>query len=96
MTLAEAGRQAGVDLYGYQTEDGRGIRRALDYLAPYADATREWPHQQINESESARRDLAYLLRRASIAFREVKYEELLEKYLTGESAQQRWRLIWPR
>jgi hypothetical protein len=96
MTLAEAGRQAGVDLYGYQTKDGRGIRRALDYLAPYADATREWPHQQINETESARRDLAYLLRRASIAFREVKYEELLEKHLADESAQQRWRLIWPR
>src|SRR5215471_13477671 len=96
MTLAEAGRPAGVDLYGYQTKDGRGIRRALDYLAPYADATREWPHQQINETESARRDLAYLLRRASIAFREVKYEELLEKHLADESAQQRWRLIWPR
>jgi len=96
MTLAEAGRQAGVDLYSYQTKDGRGIRRALDYLTPYADAAREWPHQQINEMGSARRDLAYLLRRASVAFREPKYEELLEKHLANEVAQQRWRLLWPR
>jgi hypothetical protein len=96
MTLAEAGRQAGVDLYNYQTKDGRGIRRALDYLTPYADAAREWPHQQINEMGNARRDLAYLLRRASIAFREPKYEELLEKHLANEVAQQRWRLLWPR
>ena len=96
MTLAEAGKQAGVDLYGYQTKDGRDIRRALDYITPYADAAREWPHQQINEMENARRDLAYLLRRASIAFREAKYEELSEKYLANEVTQQRWQLLWPR
>jgi hypothetical protein len=46
--------------------------------------------------EKARRDLAYLQRRASIAFREVKYEELLEKHLASEAAQQRWQLLWPR
>jgi len=96
MTLAEAGKQAGVDLYGYQTKDGRSLRRALDYLTPYADSAREWPHQQINEMENARRDLAYLLRRASIAFSEPKYEELLEKHLANEVAQQRWQLLWPR
>jgi len=96
MTLAEAGKRVGVDLYAYQTKDGRSIRLALDYLAPYADAAREWPHQQINETENARRDLAYLLRRASIAFREAQYEELLEKHLASEAAQQRWQLLWPR
>ena len=61
MTPAEAGKCVGVDLYAYQTKDGRGDRRALDYLTPYADAGREWPHQQIRELENARRDLAYLL-----------------------------------
>ncbi|HEV2663395.1 MAG TPA: alginate lyase family protein [Blastocatellia bacterium] len=96
MTLAEAGKRVGVDLYAYQTKDGRSIRLALDYLTPYADAAREWPHQQINEMENARRDLAYLLRRASIAFREAQYEELLEKHLASEAAQQRWQLLWPR
>jgi alginate lyase len=96
MTLAEAGKRVGVDLYTYQTKDGRGVRRALDYLTPYADAAREWPHQQINEMENARRDLAYLLRRASVAYREPKYEELLEKHLANVAAQQHWQLLWPR
>jgi hypothetical protein len=96
MTLAEAGKRVGVDLYAYQTKDGRGVRLALDYLTPYADAAREWPHQQINEMENARRDLAYLLRRASIAYREAQYEELLEKHLANGAAQQRWQLLWPR
>jgi hypothetical protein len=96
MTLAEAGKRVGVDLYAYQTKDGRGVRRALDYLTPYADAASEWPHQQINEMENARRDLAYLLRRASIAYREAQYEELLARHLAGAAAQQRWQLLWPR
>ena len=96
MTLAEAGKRVGVDLYAYHTNDGRGVRLALDYLTPYADASREWPHQQINEMDNARRDLAYLLRRASIAYREAKYEELLDKHLADASAPQRWQLLWPR
>jgi hypothetical protein len=96
MTLAEAGKQVGVDLYAYQTKDGRSMRRALDYLAPFADPASQWPHQQINELESARRELAYVLRRASIAYREPKYEELLAKHLVKEAEQQQWQLLWPR
>ncbi|MGH9837602.1 MAG: alginate lyase family protein [Blastocatellia bacterium] len=96
MTLAEVGRKIGVDLYGYQTKDGRGIRRGLDYLTPYADPARKWPHQQINEMESARRELACLLLRASVAYGEPKYEELLTKHLSREAAGQRWQLLWPK
>jgi hypothetical protein len=96
VTLAEAGKQVGVDLYGYETKDGRSIRRALDYVAPSADPSRKWPHQQINNVESARRELAYLLRRATIAFREPQYEQLLTRHLADTSAQQRWQLLWPR
>jgi hypothetical protein len=96
MMLAEAGKQVGVDLYAYQTKDGRSIRRALDYLVPYADPAQKWPHQQINNEESARADLAYLLRRAAIAFREPKYEELLTKHLAKEVERSQWQLLWPR
>ena len=96
MTLAEVGKKVGVDLYAYQTKDGCSMRRGIDYLAPYADSAQKWPHQQINEMESARRELALLLRRASIAYHEPKYEELLTKYLASEVGQQRWLLFWPK
>src|SRR5262245_21633992 len=76
MTLAEAGKQVGVDLYADQTKDGRGVRRALDYLTPDVQAAREWPRQQINEMESARRDLARLLRRAPIAYCESQLDRV--------------------
>ena len=95
MILAEAGKRTGIDLYNFQSKDGRGIRRGVEYLAPYADTARPWPHRQINEMESARRELAYVLRRASIAYREPKYEALLAKHLAAEAAQERWQLSWP-
>lgn len=96
MTLAEAGKKVGVDLFAYQTKDKRSIRRGIDYLAAYADPAQKWPHQQINEMESARRELALLLRRAAIAYHESKYEELFTKYLADEIGQQRWLLFWPK
>jgi Alginate lyase len=95
LILAEMGRHTGMDLYHFQSKDGRGIRRAVDYLAPYADPARPWPHRQINERESARRELAYVLRRAGIAYREPKYETRLMKHLAAEAAEERWQLAWP-
>lgn len=96
LVVAELGQTLGIDLIGYQTKDGRGIRRGIDYLAPYADPAQKWPHQQINELASARRELAYVLRRAALAYHEPKYEALLNNHLASEVAQQRWQLLWPQ
>jgi len=89
MTWLMAGKQVGVDLYAHQTKDGRSIRRGVDFLAPHADPAQKWPHQQINELESARRELA-LCAACALAYHEPKYEELLTKHLASEVAQQRW------
>jgi hypothetical protein len=96
LILADLGQRLGIDLYGFQTKDGRSLQRGIDYLAPYADAAQTWPHQQINELTSARRELAYVLRRAAHAYREPKYEALLTQHLAAEVAQQRWQLLWPQ
>jgi hypothetical protein len=91
--LATLGEQAGVDLWHYETKDGRGIRRALDYLAPFAAGEKEWKHEQIEKAKFA--DLAPLLRRASVAYGEPKYESLIEKVAPkGLSAQN--ALMYPK
>lgn len=95
LLLADLGKPLGVDLYGFKTKDGRGLQRGIDYLAPYADTAHTWPHQQINELASARRELAYVLRRAALAYQEPRYEALLNKHLAGEVRPQRWQLLWP-
>jgi hypothetical protein len=47
MSLATLGERVGVDLWHYETPDGRSIGKALDYLAPFALGERQWPHQQL-------------------------------------------------
>lgn len=47
--LALMGRQLGVELWDWQTEDGRGLRRAADYLYEFASSERAWPWEQIDE-----------------------------------------------
>jgi len=47
MNLALLGESAGMDLWHFETPDGRSLRKALDYLVPFALEKAKWPHQQI-------------------------------------------------
>jgi hypothetical protein len=49
-TLAEC---VGVDLWHYQTPDGRGLRKAVDFLVPYAGREQAWPYPEM-KSDSPR------------------------------------------
>jgi len=45
--LARLGDASGADLWSFQTRDGRSIRKALDYLIPFATGERKWTNEQI-------------------------------------------------
>lgn len=55
--LANMGQTIGIDLWNYQTADGRGIRKALDFLLPYISGEKRWEHQQITEIDEALKGL---------------------------------------
>ena len=59
MDLACLGNAVGVDLWHYQTADGRSILKAAEFMAPYVDPDRKWPFQQIHPAN--RGDLVELL-----------------------------------
>jgi Alginate lyase len=44
--LASIGERVGVDLWNYEFE-GAGLRKALDYILPYALEKEPWPYDQI-------------------------------------------------
>lgn len=50
-TLARYGEQVGVDVWHAQ-EGGRGVRRAIDYMLPYAVAPATWPHKELRGVET--------------------------------------------
>jgi len=47
LALIAAGRCVGVDLASYESPDGRSIRRALDWMAPFLAGRTPWPYPQI-------------------------------------------------
>jgi hypothetical protein len=90
--LATLAQHAGVDLWHYETADGRSLRKALDFLLPYADSPpRPWPHEQIKHYDPS--EFAPVLRQAALVYAEPKYEALLNK-LPGVS-RKRLQLLYP-
>lgn len=83
MDLSCIARVVGVDFWHFQTADGRSIQKATEYMAPYVDPARKWPHQQIHAAN--RGDLAELLLRAAAEFPESKpVKEALKTVKAGD------------
>ena len=72
--LAMAGERAGVDLWNVRTRDGRSLRRALDFLVPYAAGERKWTYPEIGGFEPAA--LVPMLRRAAVVWNAPEYRAL--------------------
>lgn len=49
LVLARLAEHVGVDLWNYETADGKGIRKAIDWLVPYAKNEKSWTYEQIKE-----------------------------------------------
>lgn len=45
--LTRLAEHVSVDLWKYQTADGQGIHKAIDWLVPYAAQEKKWTYQQI-------------------------------------------------
>jgi hypothetical protein len=88
---ASAADKLGMDLWNYETPDKRSIRRALDWLLPFAIGAKKWSYQQISAWQPE--TLAPLLRRAAGHYREPAYEKAISK-LPGAFTDQRWQLLY--
>jgi Alginate lyase len=77
MTLATLGENLNVDLWNFQTMDGRSIRKALDYLIPFACEQKKWPYQQIGEWPPEM--LFPLIRKAAEKYPDQRYKSLALK-----------------
>ncbi|HKI88407.1 MAG TPA: alginate lyase family protein [Draconibacterium sp.] len=53
MHLAIMGNKNGVNLWDFETSDGRSIRKAYQFLLPYAQGKKTWTYQQLGSMEHA-------------------------------------------
>jgi hypothetical protein len=91
-TLAALGDRVGVDLWHFETPDGRGLRRALDFLAPYADPEKPWPYKDLKFNRTA---LIPVLQQAAAAYGPA-YRQALSKLPEKEVRQSLGQLLYAR
>lgn len=75
--LATLGDRAGVDLWHFATADGRSIRKAILYLAPFALGDRKWEDQQINAFSP--QALHGVLRRAARRYDDAEFQAAVKR-----------------
>lgn len=91
MTIAHYAKPTEVDLWSYETEDGRSIRRAFDFLVRYAVNGERWKWQQITEHDTG--SLVELFRRAATGFNDPSYLQHIE-YLPTSAKSHRSNLCF--
>jgi len=75
MLLARLGENVGVDLWSYETSDGRSIRRALEYLYPFAIGDQKWTYQQLGGFDG--KSLFALMRRGAAHYQDQKFKAMM-------------------
>jgi len=76
--VAELGMPLGVDLWNYSSVDGRSMKKAYEFLRPFAEGKKTWTHKQITEGgveQAIESEMKPLFSMASTIFG----EELIDK-----------------
>jgi hypothetical protein len=76
ISLAELGNNIDADLWNFETKDGRGIRRAIEFLYPYASGEKSWAYKQIEPLKPEK--LFSLMRRAARNYNDEKFVKMMQ------------------
>jgi alginate lyase len=93
--LAFLSEKVGIDLWNYESSDGRSIKAALDYLIPYALQKAEWQYSKILGWEDDLYMMYYLLRVASEKYSNPSYEKALRNIMEIKEENNIVELIYP-
>jgi len=83
--LAQAAQSLDLDLWSFETPDGRGIRKALNFLIPFLEGKKEWPYREISPKGSEKKEVVRLLRWAANAWGDEEYSRIAEKAESSEN-----------
>jgi hypothetical protein len=92
MSLANLGERVGMDLWNFETTDGRGIRRAFDYLMPFGTREKPWLHPQLGGWSAD--SFLPLLREAAAHYTDPALQDL-DRRMNRRNSADRWVLLHP-
>jgi hypothetical protein len=81
-----------IDLWHYQTKEGKDIKLALDWLLPYLKDGKKWDHEQIEKFDY--RETVRILKTATIKYSNPDYDALAKNMDTKSSDQPINQLIF--
>ena len=76
-TAANLADNVGVDIWNYETSDRKSIKKAVDWLLPYAMGEKPWTYQQIHEYKKS--DFYILMLEATKHYNDATYASALQK-----------------
>ncbi len=77
-SLAGLAERSGADLWNYKNSKGSGLKKAVDWLIPYAMGEKAFTYEQINKYN--REDLYHLLLISARKFKDEKYIAALKTF----------------
>jgi hypothetical protein len=80
-----------IDLLTYETEDGRSIRKTIDFLIPFVVNNERWTWQQIVDFD--RTSFVSLFKRAAIGLKDPSYLDPID-FLPSSAASDRVHLCF--
>lgn len=92
LSLARFAEYTDTDLWHYSADDGRSIRKAIDWLVPYALHQKEWAWQQI--TPFSRREYVRIFRPALATYKDPTYQNVLDVLAAQGCADHREHLLW--
>ncbi len=90
--LAFLGDQARLDLWHYESTNGGSIRKALDYILPFALEMDKWKYKQIQKIDI--NSIYPLLLLAEIKFDKKIYSSWIKKIFDGDEKKQLTNLLY--
>jgi len=78
--LAWFGKKTGVDLWNFETSDGRSIKKAYEYLIPYISTNKKWEYKQLGNLEEVKAGFISLLLEAGKTFNEGTFISAAKQY----------------
>lgn len=83
--LATLAKKLNIDLWNYETADGKSMKKAFDWFLPYLTGQKEWDYKQLKSPTQDQ--MMILLKMASKAYQRPDYEKFGYKIMPKEYAE---------